>query len=143
MRKSITILGSTGSIGKQTLKIVSKKKNNFQIFLLSANKNIMEIKRQISKYNPKNFLISEYKIYKKIKNQYKFKKIKIINKINELKIKKKIDITISAIPGISGLGPTLFFTKHSKKLLIANKESIIADELIHSIAKKIRLKLFR
>ncbi len=142
MRKSITILGSTGSIGKQTLKIVSKKKNNFQIFLLSANKNIMEIKRQISKYNPKNFLISEYKIYKKIKNQYKFKKIKIINKINELKIKKKIDITISAIPGISGLGPTLFFTKHSKKLLIANKESIICGwNLIHSIAKKNKTKI--
>ena len=115
MKKTIAILGSTGSIGTQTLKIIDKKKNNFKIFLLSANKNIIEINRQINKYNPQYFLISEYEIYKKIKNKCKFKKIKIINKINDLKIKKKIDITVSAIPGITGLPPTLLFTEFSKK----------------------------
>ena len=142
MKKTIAILGSTGSIGTQTLKIIDKKKNNFKIFLISANKNIIEINRQINKYNPQYFLISEYKIYKKIKNKCKFKKIKIINKINDLKIKKKIDITVSAIPGITGLPLTLLFTEFSKKLLIANKESIICGwNLIEGIAKKNKTKI--
>ena len=137
MKKSIAILGSTGSIGTQTLKIIDKKKNKFQVFLLSANKNIIEIIRQINKYKPKIFLISNYEIYKKIKTKYKFKNIKLINKINNLKIKKKIDITISAIPGIIGLAPTLLFAEWSKKLLIANKESIICGwNLIKNSAKK-------
>ena len=79
MKKIISILGSTGSIGQQSLKIISKKKNIFQIYLLSANKNLNEIKKQILKYKPKYFMISNYETYKKIKKNHNNKKIKIIN----------------------------------------------------------------
>ena len=111
MRKIISILGSTGSIGKQTLKIIEKKNFYFDVYLLSANKNYNEINRQIVKFKPKYFLISNHEIYKKIKNKYKKKKIHIVNDIKNLNLKRKIDITITAIPGIIGLIPTLFFIK--------------------------------
>ena len=138
MKKSVLILGSTGSIGLHSLNIISKKKNLFaiKIFLLAANKNYYEIKRQIIRYKPKNFLIYDFKIYKKIKKENKNKKIKIINTIKDFKPKKKIDITITAIPGIAGLAPTLTTIKLSKKILIANKESIICGwDLIDRNAK--------
>ena len=142
MSKTITILGSTGSIGKQTLKILDKKKKFFKVFILSANKNYKEIIKQIKKYKPKYFIISDFIVYKKIKNKFKTKKIKIINNIDEVKVNKKIDITVSAIPGIVGLKPTLVSIKFSKKILIANKESIICGwNLIESKAKKFKTKI--
>ena len=142
MKKIISILGSTGSIGQQSLKIISKKKNIFQIYLLSANKNLNEIKKQILKYKPKYFMISNYETYKKIKKNHNNKKIKIINNLDNLRIKKKIDICISAIPGVTGLKPTISIIKFSKKLLIANKESIICGwRLIEIEAKRYKTKI--
>ena len=142
MSKTITILGSTGSIGKQTLEILDKKKKFFKVFILSANKNYKEIIKQIKKYKPKYFIISDFIVYKKIKNKFKTKKIKIINNIDEVKVNKKIDITVSAIPGIAGLKPTLFSIRFCKKILIANKESIICGwNLIESKSKKFKTKI--
>ena len=123
--KKIIILGSTGSIGLNTLKIVEKNKNLFNISLLSANKNYSLICNQIKKYNPEYFIIKNEKILKRIKERFKKKRIKFLNNFNNLKFKKKVDITVSAIPGIDGLGPTIMMTKLSKKLLIANKEAVI------------------
>ena len=54
MKKKIAILGSTGSIGKQTLEIIKNNKKNFEIFLLSTNKNLQEISKQIKLFKPKN-----------------------------------------------------------------------------------------
>ena len=95
------------------------------MLLLSANKNYLKIDKQIKKYRPSFFLISDHKTYEIIKEKYKNDKIKIINNIKNFRLNKKIDITISAIPGIVGLFPTLFILKLSKKMLLANKESII------------------
>ena len=72
MKKRIAILGSTGSVGLSTLKIIDKKKNFFLINLLSANKNFKKICEQIYKYRPKIFVITDKKIYKKV--YLKFKK---------------------------------------------------------------------
>jgi len=142
MRQRISILGSTGSIGLQSLDIISKKNNSFIIFLLSANKNQNEICKQIIKYKPKYFVISNYDIFKRIKKKFKNNKTKIINSIENIKIKKKIDISISAIPGIVGLKPTISIIRFSKKLLIANKESIICGwNLIENEAKKYKTKI--
>jgi 1-deoxy-D-xylulose-5-phosphate reductoisomerase len=83
------------------------------------------------------FCIFDDIIFNKIKKKFKNKKTKIINNLNDIKFKKKINISISAIPGISGLNPTLLFLKKSNKLLIANKESIICGwSLIENLAKK-------
>ena len=66
MKKFISILGSTGSIGLTTLSIIDKKKNLFQPYLFSANKNYSLINAQIKKYNPKYFIINDSNTFKKI-----------------------------------------------------------------------------
>ncbi len=135
----ISILGSTGSIGTTTLDIIKKKYSHFQVNILSANKNYSKIIQIIKEFKPKIFIINNYKIYKKIKKKYsKNKKLKIYNNFNFSNLeKRKNDITISSISGIAGLLPTLIFTKNSKKILLANKESIICGwPLIVKVAKK-------
>ena len=138
MKKSISILGSTGSIGLNSLKIILKKNFLFNINILAANKNYNLICDQIIKFKPKVFIINDYSIYLKVKEKFKKKNIKIINKIeNQKNFFKKSDITIAAIPGIAGLIPTIELIKNSKKILIANKESIICG---WNLIKKISLK---
>lgn len=142
MKHSISILGSTGSIGLTSLSIIDKKKKDFKIDILSANKNFNLICKQIKKYKPNFYVISDFQTFIKIKNKFKDKKINIINNFNSIKFKNKSDITITAIPGIEGLYPTLLMVKKSKKLLIANKEAIICGwNLIKTLASKNKTKI--
>jgi len=124
MKKKICILGSTGSIGKSTLEIISKNKNDFNVILLSGNKNFKLLISQAKKFKPKYIYSNNFYLIKKIKYFCNKNKIIIISDLNSLK-KVKFDITIAAISGIAGLLPTLNIIKFSKKILIANKESII------------------
>ena len=133
----VSVLGSTGSIGLNAINIFKKKKNIFKYNLLSANKNYNLICKQIDSLKPKTFVINDYKIFIKIKKKYKNKKVKILNEIKLNKNFHKSDITVAAIPGIAGLLPTISMIKKSKKILIANKESIICGwNLIKKAAKK-------
>ena len=66
MKKKISILGSTGSIGLNALSIIDKKPNYFEIILLSSNKNFINICKQIKKYKPKYFLIYDKKTFLKV-----------------------------------------------------------------------------
>ena len=142
MKKTIAILGSTGSIGITTLSIIDKKKGEFKVKLLAANKSINLINKQIKKYNPEFFYIQDKNVYKKIKKNNKSNKTKIINNFNLISFRKEIDITISAIPGIVGLHPTIEIIKHCKKVLIANKESVICGwRLLKKMSSKYKTKL--
>ena len=104
MPKFFSLLGSTGSIGITALKIFDKKKNYFKPYLFSSNKNFQLISKQIIKYKPVFFLINDYKIFKKIKKKFKNHKTQFLNKLDSKSLIKKSHITISAIPGIAGLG---------------------------------------
>ena len=142
MKKLISILGSTGSVGLTTLSIIDKTKNEFYPYIFSANKNFNLICKQIKKYKPKIFVINDKNTFLKILSKYKYKKIKILNNFDSLKIKTISDITISAIPGIAGLKPTIKMTGLSSKILLANKESIICGwDLILKKSKKYKTKL--
>jgi len=127
MKKKIAILGSTGSIGKNTVNIIKKNPENFEVQLLSTNKNIKEILNQVKKLNVKNIIVTDYSSYKKIKLKLKNKSVKIYNNFNSINkiFKKKIDYTMSAITGLAGLEPTIDIIKFTKVIAIANKESII------------------
>ena len=128
MKKKIAILGSTGSIGKSLINILKKDKNNFIITLLTANKNINELLKQINTFNVKNIIVTNYKIFLKIKILLKNKKINIYNdfhSINKIFNNKKNDYVMNAISGLDGLEPTIKIIKFTKKIAIANKESII------------------
>ena len=141
MNKIISILGSTGSIGLNSLKIIEKEKN-FKIYLLAANKNIKLIIQQIKKYKPNVFVINNNRILEKVKKKFKHNKVKLINDINNFNKLKKSDITIAAIPGIAGLQPTIALTKKSRKMIIANKESVICGwNLIQKCARTYNTKI--
>ena len=142
MKKIISILGSTGSIGLNSFKIIDKKRKYFDINLLSANKNYKLICMQILKYKPNFFVVTDQSIFEKIKKKFKKTKIKILNNFELASLKKKNDLTITAIPGIIGLKPTIQMIKYSKKVLIANKESIICGwNLIKINAQKNKTKI--
>ena len=124
--KKVIILGSTGSIGTSTLKSISKKKN-FKVFLLTANKNIKKLLNQSIKYNVKHAIIEDNRKYIKYKKLFKKYKINLycgFKNINNI-LKNKVSFSINAISGINGLDPTLKIIPFTKKILIANKETII------------------
>tara|TARA_B100000700_G_C14998903_1_gene835331 strand:+ start:614 stop:1783 length:1170 start_codon:yes stop_codon:yes gene_type:complete len=140
MKKKIIILGSTGSIGKTTFQIIQKNSSEFNVVLLTTNKNISEIINQARSLNVKNIIVTSRDHYLKLKKNNKNKKLKIYNNfdvINKIFKKKEIDYCMSAITGLNGLKPTLDTIKLSKTIAIANKESIICGwNLIEKKLKK-------
>ena len=135
--KKIAILGSTGSVGQQTINILKKDKKKFKILLLTANKNHFLLSKQIKEFNVKNIFIADKKSYLILKK--KFKNINIFNNINKIDkiFSSKLDFTMSSIAGFEGLKPTLKMIKKTKVIAIANKESIICGwNLIEKEIKK-------
>jgi 1-deoxy-D-xylulose-5-phosphate reductoisomerase len=127
MKKKIAILGSTGSIGKNLIKIILDNKKDFEIVLLSANKNVKELELQANLFNVKNLIVTNKKAYLKIKSKKRFKNKNLLNNFVNIDslFKKKIDYVMSSISGIEGLYPTIKIIKHTKNIAIANKEAII------------------
>ena len=143
MKKKIVILGSTSSIGKSLLNVIKKDKKKFEIKLLTANTNYKDLIKQAKQFNVKNLVITDLESFKKSKNFYKGKKIKIFKNFNEFKtiLPKKIDYVMSAISGIGGLMPTYKIIKHTKLIAIANKEAIVCGwPLIQKELKKNKTK---
>ncbi len=139
MKKKIAILGSTGSIGKNLIKIICKKKNKFDVKLLTTNKNYKELIKQAILLNVKNLIITDKDIFNLAVKRNSNKKINIFNNFDNFKkiFTTKIDYTMSSISGIEGLEPTYNIIKHTKILAIANKESIICGwNLINKELKK-------
>ena len=132
-------MGSTGSIGRTLLKILYEQKENIDIVLLTANKNFKELSNQTKKFNVRNVILTDQKSYSNIKKTNKNKKLNIFkdyNSFNEI-FRSKIDYVMSSIVGIEGLLPTFKIIKFTKKIAIANKESIIcAWNLISNELKK-------
>jgi len=143
IKKKIVILGSTGSIGKNLLKIIKNDKKNFNIFLLSANRNISLLIKQAKEFNVKNIIISNQKSYLIAKKKLRNTKINIYNSLsvlNKILNKKKIYYSMVAIVGLDGLEPCLNLIKYSKNIAVANKESLICGwALIKKSLKKYRV----
>jgi 1-deoxy-D-xylulose-5-phosphate reductoisomerase len=141
-KKTIAILGSTGSIGQSALEIIKKSKE-FDVKLLIANKNYLKIINQIKIFNPSIVVVNNKNIFLQVKKKLQNRSIIILNNITYItKYISEIDITVSAIPGIAGLEPTILFTKISKKILLANKEAIICGwHLIKKYSIKYKTEL--
>ena len=128
MKKKVIILGSTGSIGKNTINIIKKDKKNFEIKLLSTNKNISEIIKQAKEFKVKNIIINDYEKFNEAKKKYKNLNIHFHNSfssIDKLFKKKEIFYSMVSIVGIDGLDPSLKLIKLSKNIAIVNKESLV------------------
>ena len=144
MKKKIAILGSTGSIGKSTLELIKRDKDNFDVILLTANNNYKKLIQQAKKFNAKNIQIKNEKKYLKAKNLLKNNKIKVYPGNTSLTkiIPKKIDYTMSAVVGLAGLQPTIDAVKVSKIVAIANKETIICGwNILSKLVRKYKTKI--
>ncbi len=92
MKKKIGILGSTGSIGKNTVEIIKNNKEDFKVIFLSANKNVKILLAQTSVLKPESVIIFDKKKYIKYRKKFLIKNIKVFNNFDELKkkvLKKK------------------------------------------------------
>ena len=124
--KKIFILGATGSIGENALSVIDSNKEKFELVGISVNRNVEKANQIIRKYNPKYIFIND----KSAKvNILKTKKSVICEEDKELSDifnSTDVDIVISAISGFAGIKSTFQAAKSGKKVLLANKESIVA-----------------
>ena len=86
MKKKIAILGSTGSIGKSTIEVIKKNKKNFDVILLTANKNYKKLVQQAKEVNAKNVLIKNKTFYEKVKKGLRNRSTKVYS--GDFSIKK-------------------------------------------------------
>ena len=124
--KKIFILGATGSIGENALSVIDSNKEKFELVGISVNRNVEKASQIIRKYNPKYIFIND----KSAKvNILKTKKSVICEEDKELSDifnSTDVDIVISVISGFAGIKSTFQAAKSGKKVLLANKESIVA-----------------
>ena len=143
MKKKVIILGSTGSIGSTTIKIINRDKNAFKVILLTANKNYQRLLLQAKKTDCKNIIIYDVKSYLLSQKKNKNNNLKIFNNTGDFikTLKGKVDYTMCSITGLAGLKPTLDAIKFSHNVAIANKESIICGwNFIERDLKKYKTK---
>jgi len=137
--KTLTIIGSTGSIGTQALNIVRNRKNDFEIIALSAGSNFELLVKQIQEFKPKFISIKSFADQKKI--QELFPDIKVLKDIKEI-ASVNVDICLSAIVGIAGLEANLIALENAQRLAIANKETLVAaGHLVNQKTKEFNTQL--
>lgn len=138
MQKNITILGSTGSIGTQTLEVCAEQ--NIKVYALSANKNIDLLETQIREFKPDFVAVFDEKSAKVLKQNINDTPTKVLAGINglcEISSLPGADIVLTAVSGMIGLEPTLAAIKARKTIALANKETLAAGgELVMKEAKK-------
>ncbi len=141
--KNIVILGSTGSIGKSALDVVSKFPDRFEVLGLTAGRNISLLIKQIEQFRPKIVAVSDEEAYKELKSQIpnpKSQNIEILfgtEGMSHVAALPSADVVISAIVGAAGLLPTIAAVRASKTVAIANKEALVmAGDIVIREAKK-------
>ena len=136
--KNILLLGATGSIGDSVLNVISQNEDKFNLFGISFNNNIVKAKEIIKEFNPKYVYISDIESFETFLNEVDQKKL--LNGETDLQCLIKhndIDIIICATTGFAGLEAVYIAATTGKKILLANKESIVvAGEIIFPLAKK-------
>ena len=140
MRKKIVILGSTGSIGQQTLEVIRKCSNEFEVIGLSGWENSTILKEQIRFFKPNIVVVKdEYAARNLKKNLNKQNNIKILwgtNGLVNISTLKEANIIVVAITGIASLIPTFEAVKRGKNVALASKEAmVVAGELLVKEAK--------
>ena len=136
--KRIAILGSTGSIGRQTLEVVRMHPGDFSVEAISANRNVELLLKQAKEFNPSIIAITDEFAGNKFLTMYKGNAEVIIGKdsISEIVKASSIDLVLISVVGISGLKPTLNAINSGKEIALANKETLVAGGSIVMNAAK-------
>lgn len=143
LKKNLSILGSTGSIGTQTLEVA--RELGIKISSLSANKNISLLEKQIREFKPKTAAVFDEKFAKELKQKVKDTSTKILSGTDglcEAACCESADCVVTAVSGMIGLKPTIEAIKAKKDIALANKETLVAGgNLVMSLASKQGVKI--
>ena len=146
MKKGIAILGSTGSIGTQTLEVISEHKNLFSVEVLTANNNCDLLIEQAKKYKPNAVVIVNQAKYDKVNSELSKLGIKVYagqKSLEQIVESEEINIVLTALVGYSGLIPTINAIKLGKKIALANKETlVVAGDLITKLSKEYNAPIY-
>ena len=144
--KKIAILGSTGSIGTQTLEVINNSKDKFKLILLSAYSNYELLINQAKKFKPKIIIFGDISKREQIENELSNLNIEIYygeSCLNNFFSFSQIDLVVTALVGKSGLIPTVNAIKNNINIALANKETmVIAGTYINNILKKSNSKIY-
>lgn len=143
MAQKLSILGSTGSIGTQSLDVAEKR--NYEVIALTAGSNAKLLEEQIRKYKPKLAALADEKAAESLKIAVKDTDTKVLSGIKgvcECAAAEQADTVINAIVGIAGLVPTLTAIDCKKTIALANKETLVAGgQLVMNKAKEKGVKI--
>ena len=138
MKKRIAILGSTGSIGTQSLEVVEQNPDLFEIDCLTANSNADLLIVQAKKFKPNSVAIADDTKYLQVKEALANEPIKVFggyNSIVQLMSLDTFDLVLTAMVGFSGLEPTLAAIRNKKTIALANKETlVVAGDIVTQLA---------
>ena len=144
--KQITILGSTGSIGTNAIKVITANSELFQIKYISAGQNADKLIEQAILLKPKSVAIADSSKASQVEYALRPYSIEVLSGkagILELAARADVDLVINAIVGSAGLEPSIRTLNAGKDLALSNKESLVmAGEIINQLLKKNHLNLF-
>ena len=138
--KNLSILGSTGSVGKSTLEVVRRNAEKFQINLLTANTNFSLMLDQIEEFGPKFVFLEDTEAQKSLLRELEQTKMNTTLLTNEDQLMEVLadnnsEIVVAAMVGVAGLKPVYHAVEHGKNILLANKESyVVAGEILNSLS---------
>ena len=135
--KNVLLLGATGSIGESVLSVISQNKESLNLFGVSFNKNILRYQEILKEHSPDYVYIDDHDSFKSLCNNDKEKYLNGDEELENLINKDDVDIIVCATSGFVGLKTAYIASMTGKKILLANKESIVAGgDLILPLAKE-------
>ena len=143
--KQIAILGSTGSIGTQTLDVVRQNPSEFSVYAISAHRKIDLLIQQALEFNPAVVCIGDESLYQPLRDALSDLPIKVMAgaaSIAEMATMPAIDVVVAAMVGYAGLRPTIEAIKAKKTIALANKETlVVAGDIICRLAKHYKVPI--
>ena len=143
--KQIAILGSTGSIGTQTLDVVRQHPDKFSVYALSAHRSVDLLIQQALEFNPAVVCIADETCYRPLCEALSDLPIRVLageKALAEMVTMPAIDVVVAAMVGYAGLRPTIEAIKAKKTIALANKETlVVAGEIIERLAKRYKVDI--
>ena len=145
MKKRLAILGSTGSIGTQTLDVVREHPERFEVYAICAHTSIDKLIAQAREFHPEVVCIGDERLYPQLKEALQDLPMKVwagADAIADMVTFPSIDVVVAAMVGYAGLRPTMEAIRAGKTIALANKETlVVAGELICSLAAEHRVPI--
>ena len=143
--KQIAILGSTGSIGTQTLDVVRQHRSEFSVYALTAHRSVEMLIEQALEFNPAVVCIADESCYPRLRDALSDLPIKVmagVKALEEIVTMPAIDVVVAAMVGYAGLPPTIAAIKARKTIALANKETlVVAGEIICRLAQRYKVNI--